>query len=160
MRALGIVALISTCGVATMFSLPAAGQTQAAQTYPVDTPSYSQAPLVLTIPGPNPDGWLFPLTEADGHLPSRIEFGGQFRDRWEMAGHIGYRSLSDGYHLTQLRLGVYIRPVKWFELLGVTQDARAFFNQYVPNTSLSASRHRPSRLLLKSSTNCERQIGS
>jgi len=39
MHALGIVALISTYGVATMFSLPAAGQTQAAQTYPVDTPS-------------------------------------------------------------------------------------------------------------------------
>jgi len=116
--------------------------------------------LVLTIPGPNPDGWLFPLTEADRHLPSWIEFGGHFRDRWEMAGHIGYRPLSDGYDLTQLRLGVYIRPVKWFELVGVTQDAREFFNQHVLDTSLSASRHRPSRLLLKSSTTCKRRIGS
>jgi hypothetical protein len=39
--------------------------------------------------------------------------------------------VSDGYDLTQLRLGMYIRPVKWFEIVAVTQDSRVFFNQHV-----------------------------
>jgi Alginate export len=133
MRMLRILALISACGIRVALSQSPAGQTQTTKTYKPDAPGASHAPDVLTIPGPNPDGWAFPITEADQHLPSWIRFGGQFRNRWEQAGHIGYGPLSDGYDLTQLRLGMYIRPVKWFEIVAVTQDSRVFFNQHVPS---------------------------
>lgn len=36
--------------------------------------------------------------------------------------------------MTQLRIGMYIQPVSWFKVVAVTQDARVFFNQIVPNT--------------------------
>ena len=133
MRMLRILALISACSIRVALSQSPAGQTQTAKTYKPDAPGASHAADVLTIPGPNPDGWAFPITEADQYLPSWIRFGGQFRDRWEQAGHIGYGPLSDGYDLTQLRFGMYIRPVKWFEVVAVTQDSRVFFNQHVPS---------------------------
>jgi hypothetical protein len=131
MRTFEIVALILACGIGVAVSRQAVGQTPVTTTYVPDTPGASKAPQVLTISGPNPDGWLFPLTEADKHLPSWIQFGGQFRDRGEGAVHIGYGPVSDGYDLTQLRLGIYIRPVKWFEMVAVTQDSRVFFNHHV-----------------------------
>ena len=123
-----LVALLSACGIGAVVS-----ESTDAQTYVPDAPGGSHAAEVLTIPGSNPDGWAFPITEADQHLPSWIQFGGQFRDRWEEKGNIGFRPVSDGYDLTQLRLGVYVRPVKWFEIVAVTQDSRAFFNQVVPS---------------------------
>ena len=150
MRAFEIVALISACGIGVLVSQPAPGQTQATQnvstsadppsgpnslvnTYEPDVPGASHAAQVLTVSGPNAYGWAFPITEADQHLPSWIQFGGQIRDRWEYAGHIAFGSFSDGYDLTQLRLGIYIRPMKWFELVAVTQDSRVFFNQHLPS---------------------------
>ena len=39
--------------------------------------------------------------------------------------------MNDTYDLTQLRLGIYIQPMKWLELVAVTQDSRVFFNQHV-----------------------------
>ena len=129
MRWFGILASIYVCGVGTAFSQ----QSAAAQTYVPDSPNGSEAAKVLTVNGPSPDGWLFPVTQADQQLPSWIQFGGQFRNRWESQGHIDYTRFSDGYDLTQLRLGIYIRPVKWFEVVAVTQDARVFFNQHLPN---------------------------
>jgi hypothetical protein len=127
---------ISAAVVVIMAAEFAAGQstnTEPVAPFPPGAPGGSQAEKVLTVPGPNPDGWLFPITQADEYLPKWIQFGGQFRDRWEMADHIGYKSSSDGYDLTQLRLGIYIQPVKWFEIVGVTQDSRVFFNRVVPN---------------------------
>jgi hypothetical protein len=128
MRRVGIWGVIWACSIGAAFS-----QSAAAQTYVPDSPGASQAAKVLTVSGPNPGGWLFPVTEANQHLPSWMQFGGQFRDRAEGAVHIGYGPLSDGYDLTQLRLGIYIRPVKWFEVVAVTQDSRVFFNQHVPS---------------------------
>lgn len=96
-----------------------------------DTPGASHAPSDLRITGPNPDGWLFPITKLNEYLPNWIKFGGQFRDRMESPDGIGYGPVHDTYDLTQLRLGVYIQPVNWFELVGVTQDSRVFFNQHV-----------------------------
>jgi hypothetical protein len=101
--------------------------------FPLDAPGASHSPEFLTIPGPSPDGWYFPITQLDQNLPQWLQFGGQFRDRWEGSEHIGYKSPSDGYDLTQLRLGIYIRPVRWFELVAVTQDSRVFFNQHIAN---------------------------
>jgi Alginate export len=46
---------------------------------------------------------------------------------------LNYGNINDTYDLTQLRLGVYIQPTKWLKLVGVTQDARVFFNLHVPN---------------------------
>ena len=48
-----------------------------------DTPGASHAAQDLRISGPNPDGWLFPITQLDKLLPHWIQFGGQFRDRVE-----------------------------------------------------------------------------
>jgi hypothetical protein len=133
MQRFGILAFISACVIGAALSPRAAGQTQAAKTYEPDSPGASQAAKVLTVDGPNPDGWLFPITEANEHLPSWIQLGGQFRDRAEGAVHIDYGPVNDGYDLTQLRLGMYVRPVKWFEVVAVTQDSRVFFNQHVPS---------------------------
>jgi hypothetical protein len=121
-------ALVSAWSITAALSQPAV-----AQTYVPDAPGASQAAKDLTIPGPNPDGWFFPITAADRHLPSWIQFGGQFRDRFEEAGHLSYGPHVDNHDLTQLRLGIYLRPVKWFEAVVVTQDSRVFFNQYVGN---------------------------
>jgi len=101
--------------------------------YPPDTPGGSNAATDLRIAGPNPDGWLFPITRVDELLPHWIQFGGQFRDRAESQTGFGYAPVDDGYDLTQLRLGIYLQPTKWLELVGVTQDSRVFFNHHVPN---------------------------
>lgn len=81
--------------------------------------------------GPNPDGWLFPITQLDQSLPPWIQFGGQFRDRAESQDGLGYKKVNDTYDLTQLRLGLYVQPTNWLELVAVTQDARVFFNHDV-----------------------------
>ena len=99
-----------------------------------DTPGGSHAAMDLRVPGSNPDGWLFPVTQLDKLLPPWIQFGGQFRNRVESEGGIGYVAVNDTYDLTQLRLGIYIQPTKWLELVAVTQDARIFFNHHNPNT--------------------------
>jgi hypothetical protein len=102
--------------------------------YTPDSPGAAHAKLDLRVPGPNPDGWLFPVTELDTKLPSWLQFGGQFRNRVE--GQIGfhYAPTDDLYDLTQLRVGIYIQPTNWFKVVAVTQDSRAFFNHHVPNT--------------------------
>lgn len=101
--------------------------------YGTDTPGASHAAADLRIPGSSPDGWLFPITRLNELLPHWIQFGGQFRDRWEAADGLKFAPVNDGYDLTQLRLGIYLQPTKWLEIVGVTQDSRVFFNQRVPN---------------------------
>lgn len=103
-----------------------------AEPYEPDTPGGSHAASDLRIPGPDPDGWWFPLTRLDEMLPQWIQFGGQFRDRVESQTGLSFSPVTDVYDLTQLRLGVYIQPVKWLKIVGVTQDARVFFNHHVP----------------------------
>ena len=96
-----------------------------------DNPGGSHAAQDLRISGPNSDGWLFPVTQLDKLLAHWIQFGAQFRDRVEREGGIGYAPVNDTYDLTQLRIGVYIQPTKWLELVTVTQDSRVFFNHHV-----------------------------
>lgn len=102
------------------------------EVYPPDTPGESHALLDLRIKGPNPDGWLFAITQLDRSLPSWIQFGGQFRDREESQDGLSYSKINDTYDLTQLRVGLYIQPTDWLELVAVTQDSRVFFNHQVP----------------------------
>jgi hypothetical protein len=99
--------------------------------YAPDTPGESRARTDLRVPGPNPDGWLYPITQLDESLPNWVQFGAQFRDRVESQGGLGYGYTGDTYDLTQLRVGIYIQPTSWLELVGVTQDARVFFNHHV-----------------------------
>jgi hypothetical protein len=101
--------------------------------YPPDTPGGSQAATDLRFSGPNPDGWLFPITRLDELLPYWVQFGGQFRDRAESQTGLGYAPVDDAYDLTQLRLGIYLQPTKWLGFVGVTQDSRVFFNYRVPD---------------------------
>ena len=102
------------------FSAVAAGSAMAQQSappstepYQPDTPGESHASTDLRITGPNPDGWLFPVTQLDRLLPHWIQFGGQFRNRTESQDGLGYAPVNDTYDLTQLRLGIYIQPNSW-----------------------------------------------
>src|SRR5579872_5052388 len=99
--------------------------------FEADIPGGSHASPDLRVSGPNPDGWLYPITRLNHSLPGWIQFGGQFRDRLESSDGIDYAPTNDVYDLTQLRLGVYIQPARWLELVGVTQDSRVFFNHHV-----------------------------
>jgi len=101
--------------------------------FQTDVPGGSHAATDLRVFGPNPDGWLFPITRLDESLPHWIQFGGQFRTRAESQTGLGYTPVDDAYALTQLRLGIYVQPAKWLEFVGVTEDSRVFFNHYVPN---------------------------
>jgi hypothetical protein len=96
-----------------------------------DTPGVSHASTDLRVIGPNPDGWLFPITQLDLSLPDWIQFGGQFRNRVESQDGLNYAPVNDTYDLTQLRIGIYIQPTSWLEIVGVTQDSRVFFNHHV-----------------------------
>jgi len=101
--------------------------------YLPDSPGASHAALDLRVFGPNADGWLFPVTQVDESLPPWLQFGAQFRDRVEGQIDLHYAPTDDGYDLTQLRVGIYIRPANWFKIVAVTQDSRVFFNHHVPN---------------------------
>jgi hypothetical protein len=96
-----------------------------------DTPGASHAASDLRVTGPNPDGWLYPITKLNEFLPHWLQFGGQFRDRLESQDGFGYAPVNDAYDLTQLRIGIYIQPTSWLKLVGVTQDSRVFFNHHV-----------------------------
>ncbi len=129
--------LIFSASLSTIFSAflgtAVAQQFTNPEPYEPDTPGASHASTDLRIAGPNPDGWLYPITQLDTLLPHWIQFGGQFRNRAEGQAGLGYASVDDGYDLTQLRLGMYIQPTNWVKLVIVTQDARAFFNHHVGN---------------------------
>src|SRR5947207_2246078 len=60
-----------------------------------DKPGGSHAEKDLRVFGPNPNGWLFPITTLNESLPSWIQFGAQFRDRAESQGGLGYRNITD-----------------------------------------------------------------
>jgi len=79
--------------------------------FPPDTPGNSHASTDLRVTGSNPEGWLFPITQLDHFLPHWIQFGGQFRNRVESQDGLNYAPVDDTYDLTQLRIGVYIRPL-------------------------------------------------
>ena len=102
-----------------------------AESFEPDTPGESHAASDLRVSGPSTDGWLYPITRLNEFLPQWIQFGGQFRNRLESQDGLSYAPVNDLYDLTQLRLGVYIHPVSWLELVGVTQDSRVFFNHHV-----------------------------
>ena len=125
MQTFRLLALISIFGVGAAFP-----QQPDEETYAPDLPGASHAAEFLAAPSGGSESWLYPITEFNRHLPEWFQFGGQFRDRYEMAGHIGYGPVNDAYDLTQLRLGIYLRPSKWFEFVGVTQDSRVFFNHH------------------------------
>ena len=94
-----------------------------------DNPGGCHAATELRVFGPNPDGWLFPVTRLDELLPHWVQFGGQFRDGAEGQTGLSYAPVDDGYDLTQLRLGIYLQPSKWLELVGVTQDSAGLLQQ-------------------------------
>ena len=96
-----------------------------------DTPGASHAATDLRVSGPNPDARLYPITRLNESLPHWIQFGGQFRDRVESQDGLGFTPIHDVYDLTQLRIGMYIQPTNWLEIVGVTQDSRVFFNHHV-----------------------------
>ena len=95
-----------------------------------DTPGASHAATDLRVSGADSGRWLYPITKLNEYLPHWIQFGGQFRDRVESQDGLGYAPVNDVYDLTQLRIGMYIQPTSWLEIVGVTQDSRVFFNHH------------------------------
>jgi hypothetical protein len=123
------ILLLSAVLLGNAIAQPAA--TAPAGPFEPDSPGASHAASDLRVSGPNPDGWLYPITRLNEFFPHWIKFGGQFRDRVESQDGLGYAPINDVYNLTQLRVGVYIQPTSWLELVGVTQDSRGFFNHHV-----------------------------
>jgi hypothetical protein len=72
-----------------------------------------------------------PLQVLDASLPAWLQFNGQYRNRVEQAGHIGFKPGSDVYDLSQLRLSVAIQPVTWFRIVGEAQDSAISFNSRI-----------------------------
>lgn len=103
----------------------------AASPFVPDTSGASHAATDLRVSGPDSGGWLYPITKLNEYLPHWIHFGAQFRDRVESQDDLGYAPVNDAYDLTQLRIGMYIQPISWLEIVGVTQDSRVFFNHHV-----------------------------
>ena len=101
--------------------------------FPPDTPGGEHhAATDLRVSEPNQYGsWLYPISRLDELLPSWIQFGGQFRNRVESQDGLDFAPVDDVYDLTQLRIGIYIQPTRWLEIVGVTQDSRVFFNHHV-----------------------------
>jgi hypothetical protein len=134
--AMSRVSVINTIVLGALINQSALAQSNSSANfspYGDDAPGGSHAATDLRVSGSNPGRWLFPVTKLDESLPSWIQFGGQFRDRAESQDGLNYGTVNDAYDLTQIRIGVYIQPTKWLELVGVTQDARVFFNHHVPN---------------------------
>ncbi len=77
--------------------------------------------------------WTRPLSKLDTQLPAWFQIGGEYRVREEESGDIRFGPTSDAYLLSRLRLWINIHPVTWMRAVVETQDARAFFNQHVPN---------------------------
>src|ERR1022692_2193361 len=97
-------ALLLGNAIAQPAATPPAGPAQP------DAPGAAHAASDLRVSGPNPDGWLYPITRLNESLPRWLQFGGQFRDRVESQDGLGYAPINDVYDLTQLRVGVYIKP--------------------------------------------------
>lgn len=121
--------------VLCQYASPQSSNSTGIDLYPPDTPGESHASMDLRVPGPNPGSWLYPITQLDQSLPPWIQFGGQFRDRVESEDGLSYGYTGDTYDLTQLRIGMYLQPSKWLELVAVTQDSRVFFNHHVATAS-------------------------
>jgi hypothetical protein len=75
--------------------------------------------------------WTSPLERLNGALPSWLQFNGEYRDRLERSGGIGFLPQADTYDLSRLRLELVIRPSAWLTFVGETQDAEVFFNQRI-----------------------------
>jgi hypothetical protein len=79
--------------------------------------------------------WLFPIEKLNESLPSWIRIGGEYRNRIEGPGGIGYSATRDFYLLERLRVHVTIQPKSWLRFHGEVQDARIFFNHHIPNAN-------------------------
>jgi Alginate export len=76
--------------------------------------------------------WLFPVAKLDESLPGWLQFGGEYRNRYEGPSGIGFAQTRDFYLLDRLRVWVAIRPKNWLLFTGRVQDSRIFFNQHIP----------------------------
>jgi hypothetical protein len=81
----------------------------------------------------NTSDWIRPVSELNRNLPSRLRFDGEFRDRLETFGGIGFHDQSDNHDLTRFRFMTVIKPTSWLQFAGEMQDSRVFFNQHIRN---------------------------
>jgi Alginate export len=75
-----------------------------------------------------PEAAFSPLRDVDRTLPQWLCFTSGYRARLEGYSAGGFREgNSDYYLLTRFRLGVAIRPIRWFKAYVELQDATAFW---------------------------------
>ncbi|MFB3827114.1 MAG: alginate export family protein [Bryobacteraceae bacterium] len=69
-----------------------------------------------------------------GHLPSWVQFGGEYRMRVESFQGMAFREANGDTHaLNRVRLNLGIRPTDWLKFFVQGQDARIWGNQRVPS---------------------------
>jgi len=73
-----------------------------------------------------------PSDYLNERLPSWLQFGGEFRLRFEESGTSGFNNPEDGYLLGRTHFNLTIKPLSWLKFFGQAQDARAYF-QNVPH---------------------------
>lgn len=79
-------------------------------------------------------GWADrPISASlNSELPHWIQFGGEYRLRFEGIDNLGFRNGSgDFYFLNRVRLNMRIQPTPWLKLFVQGQDARVSGNQIV-----------------------------
>jgi len=93
---------------------------------PIGGPASS--PLIATDPYDFAD--LRPVGELNDQLPKWIQFGFEERFRFEGYSGSGFKpGVDDSYLLNRFRLGVILKPVHWFKVIGQVQDARSFLQR-------------------------------
>jgi hypothetical protein len=65
-----------------------------------------------------------PIKSFDGDLPGFLCFTGGYRARFEGFSGGGFTDSSDSYMLTRFRLGMVVKPARWFYVYTELQDAR------------------------------------
>jgi len=78
--------------------------------------------------------WVVPTADLNERLPAWLAFDGEYRNRVERFGGIGYKPVNDNHDLSRLRVKLTIQPTHWLMFLGETQDSRVFFNRNIPST--------------------------
>jgi hypothetical protein len=75
--------------------------------------------------------WLLPIADFNQDLPAWLRFDGEYRNRAERDGGIGFKPKNDNHDLSQLRVMLIVQPARWLQFVGETQDARIFGNRNV-----------------------------
>ena len=96
----------------------------------------SFAPTLFAQQPAQPPTWAdhSVLESVNSELPKWIQFGGEYRIRWEGFANSGFRPENDDFHLLhRVRLNLTLKPSKWFKVFVQGQDARVWGAELIPH---------------------------